>query len=58
MSTQPERPPAIYDYAIVRVVPRAERADGTPATNLALDYLPGAVAFDPLAFRPDAELAS
>ena len=36
----------------------AERADGTPATNLALDYLPGAVAFDPLAFRPDAELAS
>ena len=36
----------------------AERADGAPATNLALDYLPGAVAFDPLAFRPDAELAS
>ena len=26
--------------------------------NLALDYLPGAVAFDPLVHRPDAELAS
>jgi hypothetical protein len=36
----------------------AELSDGTPALNLALDYLPGAVAFDPLAFRPDAALAS
>jgi hypothetical protein len=36
----------------------ATRADGGAAINLALDYLPGAVAFDPLAFRPDAELAS
>ena len=36
----------------------AERADGAPALNLALDYLPGAVAFDPLAWQPDAELAS
>jgi hypothetical protein len=26
--------------------------------NLALDYLPGSVTFDPLAFQPDAELAS
>ena len=26
--------------------------------NLALDYLPGAVTFDPVADRPDAELAS
>jgi len=36
----------------------ATRTDGGAAINLALDYLPGAVAFDPLAFRPDAELAS
>ena len=36
----------------------AARADGANAINLALDYLPGAVAFDPLAFRPDAALAS
>jgi len=36
----------------------AERSDGTPALNLALDYLPGAVAFDPLAWQPDAGLAS
>jgi hypothetical protein len=36
----------------------AERSDGAPALNLALDYLPGAVAFDPLAWRPDTELAS
>jgi hypothetical protein len=36
----------------------AERADGGAALNLALDYLPGAVAFDPLAWQPDAELAS
>ena len=26
--------------------------------NLALDYLPGSVTFDPVAFQPDAELAS
>ncbi len=26
--------------------------------NIALDYLPGSVTFDPLAFEPDAELAS
>ena len=31
---------------------------GTSALNLALDYLPGSVTFDPLAFRPDADLAS
>ena len=36
----------------------AERADGSAALNLALDYLPGAVAFDPLAWQPDPELAS
>jgi len=36
----------------------ASRADGGTAVNLALDYLPGAVAFDPVAYQPDAELAS
>jgi hypothetical protein len=36
----------------------AERADGSAALNLALDYLPGAVAFDPLAWQPEADLAS
>ncbi|MGZ8261313.1 MAG: HipA family kinase [Caldimonas sp.] len=36
----------------------AARADGGALLNLALDYLPGAVAFDPLAWQPDAELAS
>ena len=36
----------------------AERADGGAALNLGLDYLPGAAAFDPLAWQPDAELAS
>ena len=36
----------------------ADLADGSVGLNLALDYLPGSVTFDPLAFRPDAELAS
>jgi hypothetical protein len=36
----------------------AERPNGGAAINLALDYLPGAIAFDPLAWQPDAELAS
>jgi len=36
----------------------AERTDGSAALNLALDYLPGAVAFDPLAWKTEAELAS
>jgi hypothetical protein len=36
----------------------AGSADSSAALNLALDYLPGAVAFDPLAWQPDAELAS
>ena len=30
----------------------------SPGLNLALDYLPGAVAFDPLALQPDPTLAS
>ena len=36
----------------------AELVDGSRGLNLALDYLPGSVAFDPLAFQPDAALAS
>jgi hypothetical protein len=36
----------------------AERPDGSGGLNLALDYLPGSVTFDPLALQPDAELAS
>jgi len=36
----------------------ADLPDGGPGGNLALDYLPGSVTFDPLAFQPDAELAS
>jgi len=36
----------------------ADLLDGSVGLNLALDYLPGSVTFDPLAFQPDAELAS
>jgi hypothetical protein len=36
----------------------AGRADSGPGLNLALDYLPGSIAFDPLAWQPDAALAS
>ena len=36
----------------------ADLAQGGAGLNLALDYLPGSVTFDPLAFVPDAELAS
>ena len=32
--------------------------DSSLGLNLALDYLPGSVTFDPLSFIPDAELAS
>ena len=32
--------------------------DSSTGLNLALDYLPGSVTFDPLSFQPDAELAS
>jgi hypothetical protein len=31
---------------------------GSAGLNLALDYLPGAVTFDPIAWRPDADFAS
>lgn len=36
----------------------ANLLDGSVGLNLALDYLPGSVTFDALAFQPDAELAS
>jgi hypothetical protein len=36
----------------------ASLVDGSRGLNLALDYLPGSVAFDPLAWQPDAGLAS
>ena len=36
----------------------ADLLDGSVGLNLALDYLPGSVTFDALAFQPDAELAS
>jgi HipA-like protein len=59
---------ACLDADLARTEPDAEiqdliRAsatlvDGSQGLNLALDYLPGSVAFDPLAWRPDAELAS
>ena len=36
----------------------ADLVDGSVGLNLALDYLPGLMTFDPLAFMPDAALAS
>jgi hypothetical protein len=36
----------------------ADLVRGSLGLNLALDYLPGAVTFDPLAMQPDADLAS
>jgi HipA-like protein len=36
----------------------AGAGDGSHGLNLALDYLPGAIAFDPLAWQPDPALAS
>ena len=36
----------------------ADLVDGSVGLNLALDYLPGSMTFDPLAFTPDAALAS
>jgi hypothetical protein len=59
---------ACVDADLARTEPDAEiqdlirasagAADGSGALNLALDYLPGSIAFDPLAWRPDADLAS
>jgi hypothetical protein len=36
----------------------ADLVDGSAGLNLAIDYLPGSITFDPLAFRVDAQLAS
>ena len=49
------------DTELARTEPDAEIQDLIRASgglNLALDYLPGSVAFDPIAHRPDAGLAS
>jgi hypothetical protein len=49
------------DPELARTEPDAEIQDLLRASgglNLALDYLPGAVTFDPLAYRPPAGLAS
>jgi hypothetical protein len=49
------------DPELARTEPDAEIQDlirASAGLNLALDYLPGAVAFDPLVHRPDADLAS
>lgn len=52
---------ATLDAELARTEPDPEIQDLIKASaglNLALDYLPGSVTFDPLAERPDAELAS
>jgi hypothetical protein len=49
------------DQELARTEPDAEIQDlirASAGLNLALDYLPGAVAFDPIAQQPDADLAS
>ena len=49
------------DAELARTEPDPEIQDlirASAGVNLALDYLPGAVAFDPLVHRPEAELAS
>jgi hypothetical protein len=49
------------DAELARTEPDAEIQDlirASAGLNLALDYLPGSVAFDPLVHRPDAPLAS
>jgi hypothetical protein len=46
---------------LARTEPDAEiqsLIDASGGLNLALDYLPGSVTFDPLVFQPDAELSS
>ena len=52
---------ARLDGELARTEPDPEIQDlirASAGLNLALDYLPGAVAFDPLALQPDAALAS
>ncbi|HEY4958328.1 MAG TPA: HipA family kinase [Caldimonas sp.] len=59
---------ALLDGELARTEPDAEIQDlirasidlatGSAGLNLALDYLPGSITFDPLVMRPDAELAA
>ena len=59
---------ALLDADLARTEPDAEiqdliRAsadlvDGSAGLNLALDYLPGSIGFDPLVMQPDADLAA
>src|SRR3979411_2593685 len=52
---------ARLEAELARTEPDAEIQDLIRASvglNLALDYLPGSVTFDPLVFVPDAQLAS
>jgi len=49
------------DAELARTEPDPEIQDlirASAGLNLALDYLPGSITFDPLAWQPDAELAS
>jgi len=58
----------VPEIVFVELDPELARTEGDPeiqdlikasaGLNLALDYLPGSVTFDPLAFQPDGELAS
>ena len=52
---------ALLDADLARTEPDPEIQDlirASAGLDLALDYLPGSVTFDPLAFTPDADLAS
>ena len=52
---------ALLDPELARTEPDPEIQDlirASAGQNLALDYLPGSVTFDPLAFKVDAQLAS
>jgi hypothetical protein len=57
----PEIVLAQLDAELARTEPDPEIQElirASDGLNLALDYLPGSVTFDPLAYTPDAELAS
>jgi hypothetical protein len=59
---------ALLDGELARTEPDAEIQDlirassdlasGSAGLNIALDYLPGSITFDPLVMRPDADLAA
>ena len=54
--TEPD--PEIQDLIRVSAGLVDSLLNSSTGLNLALDYLPGSVTFDPLAFQPDADLAS